>query len=293
MDLAEYPIKIYHSKRMAERIEKEVLNYYSAAQETELPTPITPVLADRIGGIKQPLDLMDLEQKANNLRNGTMEDKAIYLYFMKQLIEKDCMPVDEAGQPYDLSLMHIPAFHNDKFLDNLCIENPELLQKVIAFYSNNKKGDDVSAEGFAKCMNLMKAEQPTAYVQLYNYMVGKKVIPSSSMLSTISLTKDQFAYLVHIDKAKADEHGRSPLIPPIIDYVTNSIQGPETLENINNTIATMRYGSLEEQETYYEFCKMALGLPIMLTEELPSVQEQRAKLLRAAEAMEPASAQKS
>ena len=58
MDLTEYPIRLYHSKRMAERIENEVLNDYSEKEVKDLlPIPIlTDVLADCIGGIKKPLD---------------------------------------------------------------------------------------------------------------------------------------------------------------------------------------------------------------------------------------------
>lgn len=291
MDLTEYPIKLYHSKRMAERIEKEVLNDYSEKEgKKPIPPIITDVLADCIGGIKKPLDLMDLEQKVNDLRKGTMEDKAVYLVFRQQLIDYDCMPIDEAGKPYDLSVMHIPAYHDDKFLDELCLDDLELLQKVTDFCQKNN-ADTQNADDFARCMNMMKAEQPTAYAKLYNYMVSKKAISPSQMLSTINLTKDQFAFFVHYDKAIADEENREPLFPRIIDYATNHLQGHGTIDDINSTIATMRYGSLEEQETYNEFCKIVLRLPVIPTEKLPSVQEQRAKLLKTVTAMEPASVQ--
>ncbi|MEM4264114.1 MAG: hypothetical protein QW666_04460 [Candidatus Woesearchaeota archaeon] len=282
MDLTEYPIKLHQSKRMAERIQDEILNDYPEKKGKIILPVITDVLADCIGGIKQPLDLADLEQKVNDLRHGSTEDKAVYLVFRKQLIEYDCMPVDEKGKPYDLSLMHISGFKNDGFLDELCLDNPELLNTALVFYRDNKKEESISMNDFARCLNLMKEEKPTAYVQLYNYLSEKKFIPASPLLSTISLTKEQFAYIVHVDKAKADEYGRARLMPTIIDYVTKNIKGPETLDNINKTIAMMRYGTLEEQENYAEFCEMVLGMPIILPEYC-TVQEQREKLLAKAE----------
>lgn len=283
MDLTEYPVKLYNNKRMAERIQDEVLNDYPDKKGAKIiPPVITDVLADKIGGIKKPLDLADLEQKANSLRKGTMEDKSVYLVFRQQLIGYDCMPVDKKGKPYDLSLMYMPPHCNDKFLDTLCLDDFELLQKINCFCQEKNTDIYDNAKCFARCMSLMKAEHPTDYVTLYNYMISKKAIPKSQMLSRISLTKEQFAFLVHYDKALADEEKREPLFPKIIDYATKNLQGQGTMDEINKTIATMRYGSIEEQETYNDFCEIVLGLPMVMPEH-PTVQEQREKLLAKAE----------
>ncbi len=292
MDLTGYPIKMYHSKRMAERIQDEVLNDYSEKKgEKLIPPIITDVLADCIGGIKKPLDLADLEQKVNNLRNGTMEEQAIYLCFRKQLIDYDCMPINENGKPYDLSVMFISKFNVDRFLDELCLDNPELLDKVLHFYQKNRTIQEIDNADFISCLNKTKTELPAAYAQLYNYLTEKEFIPKSSMLPAINLTKEQFAFLVHYDKAIADEGARTPLMPAIIDYATKNLQGTGTIDDINRTIAAMRYGSIDEQAIYNKFCKIVRGLPIMPAETRPTVQEQREKLLRTAKAMEPASVQ--
>ncbi|MBW3004530.1 hypothetical protein KY310_01750 [Candidatus Woesearchaeota archaeon] len=284
-------IQIYDNPRLKTRIGESL--FYTTEQGKKEPLPLAVELRNLVrnrlakkNGKSPSMD--EILCAVNELRDGSLEEQAIYGLFRNHLIDNGFMPVDETGRPYDLSLMFIPEFDVNTVVD---CPDAELKNFVLSYYQLNREDtEEMRSSDFIRCMNKMKVAAPQLFVQLHNYLAAEGHIPSKSpMLAELNLTAEQIDYLRHL---------KTPAVDAAVCHINNVIS--ETLkaktgktlifwdirdqssewiakyaQQINRTIATMRFGDVSDQQDYYDFCIAISEFQNTILAEKPSKPDRR------------------
>ncbi|MBD3304444.1 hypothetical protein GF343_04815 [Candidatus Woesearchaeota archaeon] len=297
--LAETEIQIYNHPEVREKI-AESLFYTDEKGQKEL-TPLAAVLRDCVRdkmakkNSKNP-SLNEILNAVNELRDGTLEEQAVYGLFRSHLVENGLMPVDAEGRPYDLSVIFIPDFDPNKLLQ---CPDKQFQDSVLSYYQFNREDtEEVRVPDFMRCMNKMKTDTPGKFVKLYNYLAKEGIIPNSALPSDPGLTPEHIQFLSGLE---------APAVAEAFNYLNNKIsdllaaksgkalvfwniqeQSSEWIKKyapqINRTIANMRFGSPSEQKKYYEFCTAISGLQNMIITEEPTYPEEARSMFERAQA---------
>lgn len=235
-----------------------------------------------------------LENAANSLRMKSPEDQTIFLLLRNTLIENSLMPIDKNGEPYDLSLMHIPSFD----ISRISQENKKLKDAIISYYQLNKEYQEVREDDFVQCMNKMKTDMPGLFASLYNHLADTGQIPAKSpVLAELNLTPEQIEFLINLE---------TPAVNAAFNYfncrVSDALsakkgnaaehwsirrQDREWIEKhalqINKTLAEMRFSTTPEQMQYYDFCIAVSGIQGMIITEEPSYPEKAKTMFETAQ----------
>ncbi len=293
-------IQIYNRPELDTRITESLFYTNSKGKQKLLPfaAVLREQIRDKINNKNNKNPSMDqILQAVHELRDGSLEEQAIYGLFREHLIENGFMPLDENGKPYDLSVMHIPAFTPDKILD---CPDTKLKDFVLTYYQLNRKDQkNIKQKDFMHCMNKMKSDAPERFVKLHNYLAGAGLIPEKSpMLAEQSLTPEHIDYLRHLETPAVEDAFNyfNSIISETIKTKTGKTvvfwnirdQSREWIESyapkINRVLANMRFGSVEDQKRYYDFCIAISGLNNTIFAEKPSYQEKAKTMFAQAEA---------
>lgn len=297
--IAETEIQIYNHPEITQKITESL--FYTDEKEQRKPTPLAAVLRDCVKARlakkngKNP-DMNEILSAVNELRNGTLEEQAVYGMFRAHLVENGFMPIDENGQPYDLSVMHIPAFP-PALLEMKCPDK-ELVDRVFMYYHLNRTEQQVvDPRDMLYCFNKMKTELPEVFVQLHNYLVKNELIPATQMRPEINLAPEMMAYLCavqpdymepvisHINKKMSDAIGKKSGKICLFDITKKDQEWiKKYTPQLNKMIANMRFGTVTDQEDYYKFCKVAPLLEDWIFLEEPTYEEEARSMFERAQA---------
>jgi len=265
LDLKDYPIKLYRDSGLVSKVMdsmKEKGKFLPLAKE---------IFKYVIDGKASSTEIKDFEKKVNEMRLGNAEEKLLFLYFRNHLIEKGLMPIDKEGKAIDLSLMYIPEFNVNEFLEKVIQEKPQMLEDAMTFYQMNRNNrKEITLEDMLYCMNQMKTEHPGIFAELHNYLLENQFIQESPMRTKINLNAEQITYLRGLEHPSCVYY--------VVEYVNkrlNKLAKETTGRNIkgdlrtqdkawikkatpliNRYIASMRFGTVDEQGDYYNFCKI-------------------------------------
>lgn len=265
LDLKEYPIKIYKDDNLVSKVMdsmKENGKFLPWAKE---------VFKYALDGSAGKTAVADIEKKVNEMRLGNAEEKLLFLYFRNHLIEQGLMPIDKEGKVLDLSLMYIPAFNVNDFMEQSIADNPKMLQDTMTFYQRERKNKkNIELDDLMECLNLLKTEHPATFAELHNYLLENKFISKSPIRKKLNLNAEQIIYLRGLEHPNCVYY--------VVEYVNkrlNNLAKETTGRNIkgdmrtqskdwikkatpliNKYIASMRFGTIEEQGDYYNFCKI-------------------------------------
>jgi hypothetical protein len=239
---------------------------YEGHTDEKAPISIAAVLRDciqdRLGNTngKTP-SLGQILEAVNELRDGTIEEQAIYGRFREHLIENGFMPVDEHDRPYDLSLFYIPDnFNMHVFFNDLATEKPELNRAFAKFY--HEKYPRRNTNNLHAALNEIKVENPAVFMGIHNYLVEKGYIPPSPLRATLDLSTEEVGFML---KPALQE-----FMGPIFAWKREN----------EKPIEEMRFGTIEEQGAYYKLCTMLKNVPA----EKPSYPEKADSMFDRAEA---------
>ena len=234
-------IQIYNHPRIKERIGESLFYTHSETKKQEV-LPFAAVLREFVDARikdkngKNP-SMNQILGAVNELRDGTLEEQAIYGMFREHLIENDLMPVDGRGRPYDLSLYFIPSnFNMHAFFNDLVNDRPDLNTTVAEFYHKRYTRRDTN--NLHACLNEMKTENPAVFMELHNYLVDNKYIPPSPILAELNLKDERLNFLL--------KPALQSVMTPILNWVREN----------KKSIEEMRLGTLKEQEAYYQLCTL-------------------------------------
>ena len=100
-------------------------------------------------------------------------------------------------------------------------------------------------------------------------------------------------FIVAYDAESSENNRKEPTITHVIEYVRDRLKGKdrEDPDKLNKVIPMMRFGSVQEQEDYYNFCIIVQDIMSMPTQDH---KEERKKLLKKAKSkVRPTSSKKS
>lgn len=286
-DLTDYPIKIYRDSNLVSKAMdsmKEKGKFLPIAKE---------IFKYVIDGKASNTEIKDFEKKVNEMRLGNVEERLLFLYFRNHLIEKGLMPIDKEGKALDLSLMYIPEFNVNAFMEKVTLEEPEMMQKTARFYQLKRKNkQEIEMADLLYCLNLMKTNDPGTFAELHNYLLKNNFIPESPIKAKIDLSAEQIVYLRGLEHPNCVRY--------VIEYVNErlnkyakektgkEIQGDLRTQDkkwikkaahlINRFIASMRFGNIQDQGDYYNFCKI---IPDLERIGKPTYTERRKQMLTA------------
>jgi len=221
------------------------------------------------------------------MRNKSAEEQALFLYFRNHLIEKGLMPIDKEGKAIDLSLLYIPAFDVAQIMD---CQDKNLLNDVMSYYHINREDhEEIRIEDIIRCFNRIKTENPGTFMKLYSYLTETGLIPKSPILAELNLTPEHIDYLRKLE---------TPAVRSTFSYFNNMISGAlesktgktavlwdirnqsrEWIEKhtpkINEYIAKMRFGDVDEQKSYHDLCVAISRIHNTIITEKPMDAERR------------------
>jgi len=236
-------IQIYNHPRIKERIGESLFYTHSETKKQEV-LPFAAVLREFVDARikdkngKNP-SMNQILGAVNELRDGTLEEQAIYGMFREHLIENDLMPVDGRGRPYDLSLYFIPSnFNMHAFFTDILTDRPELSRTVTRFYREKHQSKDSNQDHLHACLNALKTEMPSVFMEVHNYLVDNRYIPASPLLATLDLQDKKMNFLL--------KPALQDVMTPILNWVREN----------KKSIEEMRLGTLEEQGAYYQLCTL-------------------------------------
>lgn len=289
-DLSEQEIKLYSNKYVFRRALKQLGK-----------TSLGPVLAsiDCLG--KKRITKSEFEKTINKLKDEP-ENQYIFILARDKLIESGIMPVNEKGQPHDLSLMYIPVFDVNTFGIKMIGRDPDFFKELWDFYEHTKTEETKDRpEDFVKSVNLMKIENPAKFVKAYQILVEEKMIPESHSTPEVNLTPEQFDYLKNIYTITLEQDYEDKHLGAAMDYINRQMnkhrtkqgrpadfdiieQSPKWIEKhislINRLIPQMRHQSIAHEEVYWELCYKLKGLANTIHIEKPSYPSRKDKLFK-------------
>jgi hypothetical protein len=296
--LAETEIQIYNHPEITKKITESL--FYTDEKGQRKPTPFAAVLRECVKNrlaqknSKNP-GIDEILGAVNELKDGTLEEQAVYGMFRAHLVENGLMPIDENGRPYDLSVMHIPPFP-PALLQMKCPDK-ELVDRVLMYYHLNRTEHHVvDPRDILQCFNKLKTELPEVFVQLHNYLVKDELIPATQMRSEINLAPEMMAYLCAV---------QPDYMEPVISHINRTMSAAlekngkkymfditkkdqewikKYTPQLNRMIANMRFGTVADQEKYHKFCKVAPLLEDWIFLEEPTYPEEARSMFTRAQA---------
>jgi len=226
--LAETEIQIYNHPEIKQKITESL--FYTDEKGQRKPTPFAAVLRDCVKNrlaqknSKNP-GIDEILGAVNELKDGTLEEQAVYGMFRAHLVENRFMPIDENGRPYDLSAMHIPVFNSSGYIRKLMLDDPETAIWIWGYYENKRKErqekikeskvqgkndatkenqEPMTEEDFARTMENLKTDAPDKYVEMHQYLVDNGYI--TPIIHDLNLSPEQLEFILSFHKAGRYEY---------------------------------------------------------------------------------------